>query len=203
VLKRELSEKFALGPDTGTVNRYIKMAEGAIDFEDYHINQRGRNEYEVKHRANEYIEYFDELAKGARNEGVAYVLEQDPGFKHLVYDLLYEGKFQNWRQIRELKRVYDNQEASELLNKARQEPDAELAEEHLRNAVAVARTRSAEQRELGANTRIESFVEFLEQLPPRAFRDNITPENLGRLLRALALVQPIVERVLEEKGAEQ
>lgn len=205
-LKRQISEKFALGPDTSTVNRYIKMAEGAIDFEDHHINQRKLPEFEVKHRANEYIEWFDELAKGSTNEGVAYVLEQDPGFKHLVYELMYDGKFQNFRQIRELKKIYENQEASELLGKARKEDDPELAEEHLKNAMSIARTKTVEQRELGANTRIETFVEFLEELPPKAFRDRIKTENLQKLLAALRLVEPIVqsviaERVLETGGA--
>jgi hypothetical protein len=200
-LKRQISEKFALGPDTTTVNRYIKMAEGALDFEDYHINQRKLPEFEVKHRANEYIEWFDELAKGAKNEGVAYVLEQDPGFKHLVYELMYDGKFQNFRQIRELKRIYENQEASELLERARNEENAEVAEEHLKNAMSIARTKSVEQRELGANTRIESFAEFLEELPPRAFRDRVKTENLKRLLDALKLVEPIVRRVMEERAA--
>jgi hypothetical protein len=199
-LKRQVSEKFALGPDTTTVNRYIKMAEGAEDFEDYHINHRKLPVYEVKHRANEYIEWFDELAKGAKNEGVAYVLEQDPGFKHLVYELMYDGKFQNFRQIRELKRIYENQEASELLKKAREEPDPELAEEHLKNAMSIARTKTAEQRELGANTRIETFVDFLEELPPKTFRDKVKTENLQRLLAALKLVEPIVSKVLKERA---
>jgi hypothetical protein len=201
-LKRQISEKFALGPDTGTVNRYIKMAEGAIDFEDYHINIRKVPEFEVKHRANEYIEWFDELAKGkgTKNEGVAYVLEQDPAFKHLVYELMFDNKFQNFRQIRELKRIYDNQEASELLEKARKEDNQEVAEEHLKNAMSIARTQVVEQRELGANTRIENFVEFLEGLPPRSFRDRVTVKNLQRLLDALKLVEPMVTMVMKEKA---
>jgi hypothetical protein len=199
-LKRKVSEKFALGPDTTTVNRYIKMAEGAEDFEDYHINHRKLPVYEVKHRANEYIEWFDELAKGAKNEGVAYVLEQDPGFKHLVYELMYDGKFQNFRQIRELKRIYENQEANELLKKAREEDNVEVAEEHLKNAMSIARTKSVEQRELGANTRIETFAEFLEELPPKTFRDKVKTENLQRLLAALKLVEPIVSKILQERA---
>ena len=202
-LKRQISEKFALGPDTSTVNRYIKMAEGAIDFEDYHINVRKIPEFEVKHRANEYIEWFDELAKGkgTKNEGVAYVLEQNPAFKHLVYELMFDNKFQNFRQIRELKRVFENQEASELLEKARKEDNQELAEEHLKNAMSIARTQVVEQRELGANTRIENFVDFLEGLPPKSFRDRVTVKNLQRLLDALKLVEPLVTMMLKERTA--
>jgi hypothetical protein len=203
VLKRQISEKFALGPDTATVSRYIKMAEGAIDFEDYHITERKLPEFEVKHRANEYIEWFDELAKGkgAKSEGVAYVLEQNPVFKHLVYELMYDGKFQNFRQIRELKRIFENQEASELLERARKEPNQEVAEEHLKNAMSIARTQEVEQRQLGANTRIEGFVTFLEGLPSKAFRDLVSAKNLQRLLDALKLVEPIVSTVLKERAS--
>ena len=76
----------------------------------------------------------------------AHALRQDETFKHAVFDLLYDGKFRNWRQIRELKLIYDNTEAREALEKARKEPDPELAEDHLENAMTIARSRRAELR---------------------------------------------------------
>lgn len=193
-LKRELSKKFALGPDTGVVNRYLKMVEWANEFEEYHINQCNRDEFAVKHQANRYFQYFDELAKGAGPGGVAHALSQSDAFKHLVFDLLYQGKFQNWRQIRELKHVFENEEARGVLQRAREATDPEDGAEHVDNALAIARAGQAEQREVGANTRIESFVKWLEQLPMRAFRDSIKPENLKRLLRALKLVEKQAEK---------
>lgn len=196
-LKRGLSKKFALGPDTSVVNRYLKMVEWATDFEDYHINKKLRDEFEVKHRANRYFQYFDELSRGATTGGVASALGRDEGFKHLVFDLLFEGKFKNWRQIRELKLIYDNEEAQEALGRARGESDPEIAEEHLENAITIARSKQAEMREIGANTRIESFVKWLEELPVRAFRDNIKRENLRRLLKALRLVEKQATAVLD------
>ena len=198
-MKRELSVRFALGPDTSVVNRYLKMVEWANQFEAYHTIERKRDTYEVKHRANRYFQYFDELAKGTSPGGVAYALNQDDGFKHLVFDLLYDGKFRNWRQIRELKLINDSQEARDALNRARMEPDEELAEEHLENAFAIARSRRAEAREVGVNTRIESFCTWLEEVPPRAFRDAVSLENLRRLHRALSLVDGLVSRVLAER----
>ncbi|MGH9904909.1 MAG: hypothetical protein ACRD8U_04900, partial [Pyrinomonadaceae bacterium] len=164
-LKRSLSRKFALGPDTSVVNRYLKMVEWATEFEDYHINQKLRDEFEVKHRANRYFQYFDELSRGAGPGGVAHALGRDEGFKHLVFDLLFDGKFKNWRQIRELKLIYDNEEAREALGRARAENDPETAEDHLENAIDIARSIQASMREVGANTRIESFVKWLEELP--------------------------------------
>ncbi len=200
-LKRELSVRFALGPDTAVVNRYLKMVDWATEFELYQISQNNRDTYEVKHRANRYFQYFDELAKGTRPGGVAYALEQDEAFKHLVFDLLFDGKFRNWRQIRELKFIYENEEAREALGRARKEPDAEIAEEHLENAMALARSQRAEMREIGANTRIEAFVKWLEDLPVKSFRDAIRPENLRRLLKALKLVETHAETILSEANS--
>ncbi len=201
-MKRELSKKFALGPDTSVVNRYLKMVDWATEFEDYHINQKRRDTYEVKHSSNEYFQYFDELSRGEKPGGVAYALNQDDGFKHTVFDLLFDNKFRNWQQIRALKLISDNQEARELLAQGRNEIDLDLAEDHIDNAIAVARSQRAETRELGANTRIESFVKWLEELPTRAFRDQIKPENLQRLLDALKLVEPMVATILRERGVE-
>lgn len=199
-MKKALSTKFALGPNTHEVNRYLKMVEWAKAFEEYHINVRGKDTYEAQHRASKEFQYFDELAKGATTEGVAHALRQDEGFKHTVFDLLYDGKFKNWRQIRELKLIHGNEEAREELAKARREPDKELAEDYLENAVAIGRTKKAELRELGANTRIESFVAWLEELPLRAFRDRITKENLQRLREAFKLVDVQATAILDEAG---
>lgn len=199
-LKRELSQKFALGPVTTTVNRYLKMVSWADGFEDYHVNEKRRNEFQVKHQANRYFQYFDELAKGER-QGVAHVLRHDDAFRKTVFDLLFQDKFRNWKQIRDLKHIHENEEAREELRKARDVDSVDAAEEHLENAVDIARTRRAEARTLGANTRIESFVKWLEELPVKAFRDQIKPENLRGLLRALRLVERQSAAVLGDEAS--
>jgi hypothetical protein len=197
-MKRELSERFALGPNTAAVNRYIKMVGWALDFEEHHTVTRRRDPYEVQHRASRYFQYFDELAKGERSGGVAAKLRQDDALRELVFDLLFEGKFRNWRQIRDLKYVPEDADALDELRKAREVSDLTEAQEHLDDAISIARTRRAEVRSVGANSRIEVFVDWLEQVPPKAFRDQIRPENLRRLLRALRLIGPMAEEVLGE-----
>jgi hypothetical protein len=199
-MKRELSRRFALGPDTATVSRYLKMVAWAQEFEDHHISRRDRDPYEVQHRASRYFQYFDELAKGERPGGVAYALKEDDRFRDLVFDLLFDGKFRNWRQIRDLKYVYNDEDAYDELKKAREADDIDDGQEHLDNAVSIARLRRGETRSLGANTRIEQFVSWLEDLPVSAFRDTIRPENLRKLHRALALVSKQVEAVLGGSG---
>lgn len=198
-LKKDLSRRYALGPDSGTVNRYLKMVEWANQFEEHHIQERKRDKFEVKHKANRYFQYFDEMAKGTSAGGVAHSLNQDDGFRRLVFDLLFDGKFRNWRQIRELKYISENDEAKEEIRRAREEADLDTAEERMENAISIARTKRAEARTLGANTRIEAFVKWLEDLPVKAFRNEIRPENLKRLLEALRLVERQAAAVLEER----
>jgi hypothetical protein len=199
-MKRELSKKYALGPETAVVNRYLKMVEWASDFEDHHINCRNQDPFAVKHSATRYFQYFDELSKGGQPGGVAWSLEQDDTFKRTVFDLLFDDKFQNWRQIRALKHVYSTPESRDVLAKAHEEPDLERAQEFVEDAIAIANTKRAEVRSMGSNIRIETFSKWLEEVPPRTLRDEVRPENLQRLLSALQLVRPIVEQSLTAKG---
>jgi len=198
-LKRALSMKFALGPDTAVVNRYLKMVDWAIDFEDHQINTRDRDEYTVKHRADKEFQYFDELSKGTKPGSVAYSLTQDEAFKHLTFDLLFEDKFKNWKQIRALRYIYDNDEARDILKKALAEPDVEEAEEFVDQACSTAHLKKAENRSVGANTRIEVFVKWLEELPISAFRDVISKQNLRRIVSAFKLAEQQARAILEEE----
>lgn len=200
-LKRELSRKFALGPDTAVVNRYLKMIDWANDFEEYLIQERSRDEYEVKHATNTYFQYFDEMAKGAKPGGVAHTLVQDESFKHLVFDLLFQGKIKNWTLIRKLKYLDEDvrQGLIEALNmEVHNETELETAQDKVEETLDAAHARNAEVRQVGANARIESFVKFLEELPVKAFRDLITPQNLRRLIKALKLVQGHAKAILGE-----
>ena len=202
-MKRQLSQKFALGPDTTTVNRYLKMIEWVVDFEEYHINQKKRDPYEVKHRADRYFQYFNELTSGeTKHGGIAFTLNQDDGLKHTVFDLLLDDKFTNVLQVRALKQTLNNPESRELLARARNESDLDLAQDYIQDAITTANLQGAQRRAVGADSRIESFVKWLEELPPRAFRDQIKPENLEGLLKALKLVEPMVKEILRERGIE-
>src|SRR5207248_6473530 len=77
VLRRQLAKKFALLNDMARINRYIKMVEWVIEFEDYHVSVKHRDPHEAKHRADYYFQYFDELSKGAKPGSVAVTLDRD------------------------------------------------------------------------------------------------------------------------------
>jgi hypothetical protein len=178
------------------------MISWANEFEDHHINVRNQDPFTVKHAASRYFQYFDELSKGEKAGGVAWSLNQDEHFRQIVFNLLFDGKFENWRQIRALKYVAESDEARDILARAHREPDVISAQEHVESAITLANVKRAEQRSLGANLRIETFTKWLEEIPPRTLRDEVKPKNLERLLGALKLVEPLVRQVFQENGQE-
>ena len=190
-IRREIARKFALS--TNEVSRYISMVGLAHEFEDYQVVEQSKDSFAAKHRASEKFQYFDELNKGKSAGGVCWSLNQDDSFKHLVFDLLYDSKFQNWQKIRDLKYVYQNKDAVSILRKARDEPDVEAAQEEVDNAISLARMGRAEQRQTGANTKIRVFTEWFLKLPVKAFDPNksgsVTRENLRRLRSVLKHVE--------------
>lgn len=190
-LKRELSEKFALGPKIDVVNRYIKMVEWADDFESYLVTEQERDQYEVKHRANEKFEYFDELSKGDKAGGVAFTLGQNDHYKRVVFDLLFENKFRNWSLIRKLK--YFDDDVYKQLVEARDEKDIDVAEDKVDRALTDAHNRQRENRVVGAEARIDAFVKWMDSLPASAFQRDVARPTLQRLLDAVQLVGATVE----------
>jgi hypothetical protein len=192
-LRRTIARRFAIKTDR--VTRYINMVELTDEFEDYHVVERGKDKFAVKHKAEKYFQYFEELGKGRRN-GILQTLNDDEGFKSLVYDLLYDDKFKNWAQIRELKSVYNDDDAMLYLREAADLKGKE-AQVKVETAIAMAKASREIERKVGANKRVEIFVNWLENAPVKIFRpgppDALTHENLTRLYQALKLVESYVE----------
>lgn len=193
-IRKEIARKFALATDE--VSRYTGMVELAAEFEDYHITARKKDKYAVKHKAEKYFQYFDELGKGRRN-GVLAALNEDDGFKKLVYDLLYDEKFKNWNQIRELRSVSQNDDALTYFREAGEVQTLNEARRLVDTGIALAKASRELERTVGANKRVEVFTNWLENAPVKIFspgpRESLTQENLDRLYRALKLVEGYVE----------
>jgi hypothetical protein len=201
-LKKALSRRFALGPRTDIVNRYIKMVQEADRFEEHQVEDRRNDPFEVKHRASEYFQYFDELTKG-KNDGVAAALGADDVLRGVVYDLLFQQKFISFNQIRDLRYVADDDQAIADLRKARDERDLDAGAQELRNVLARARALHSERRNTDPNPRIADFVQWLESLPVGAFRDSVKEENLEKLVLALKLTRGAAVQVLGEARVDE
>ena len=191
-MKRELAHRFGMGPDTAPINRYIKMMEWANDFEMFEAVVRERDVHAVRHQANRYFQYFDELSKGAKPGGVAYALGQDEALKHIAFDLLYDGKLASWMPIRGLKYVSESAEARSLLEDALAESDLETAHDLVDAAIKVARPIPGAGRG-DPNPRIEDFCRFLMALPLSAFKTKVTAESRKRLEEILEYIQGVFE----------
>lgn len=193
-IRKEIARKFALATDD--VTKAIGMTELASEFEDYHVLTRKQDEYAVKHKAEKYFQYFDELGKGRKN-GVLAALNEDEGFKDLVYDLLYDEKFKNWNQIRELKNVAKNEEALAYFREAAEQSNLKEAQRLIEVGIAAAKTSREIERTVSANKRVEVFTAWLENAPVRIFQpgppDALTQENLDRLYGALRLIEGYVD----------
>lgn len=199
-IRKEIARQFALSVDE--VSRYINMVKIAQEFEEYHVVERSKDPYATKHRSSDKFQYFDELNKGKSPGGVNWSLNQEDSFKHLVFDLLFDNKFTNWRQIRDLKYVAQNEDALEVLRKARDESDTEAAQEGVDDAIGIARSARAEQRQTGVNPRIRSFTEWFLNLPVKVFDPNEPGAVKQENLRGLADTLKLVERHLEPAAAE-
>lgn len=200
-IRQRIARRFALA--TSDVTRYLKMMQWADAFESHHVGDQGRDEFEVQHRTDDAFQYFDEMSKGYTDGGVADTLKQDDLLRRAVFDLLLHDRFKNWRQIRSLKLVAKNDDARKMLLEAAEEAAKEKSEETLDDAISMAKARTVEERVVGADTRIEQFVKWLRAVPVSGFVEQVSLENLRRLLDALELVKDVVAHAVKTKKVKE
>lgn len=157
-IRQEIGNAF--GIKTGAVTRYCRMVVWALDFEDYHREQ-DRDEVEIANRTNMLFQYFYELDSGRGEDKLAVKLRNDEGFRAIVFDLMFDGKFKNWAQIRELRRVYDSPEALDELKQAHRETSSSTGRVHVNQAIDLARQRSVALRQAGRGDELARITTWL------------------------------------------
>jgi len=196
-IKRDVAKKFGIRTDE--VTRYVKMVDWALEFEEYH-EANGRPPAEVAHRTNKYFQYFYELDSGRGDDKLATKLREDDGFKGLVFDLLYDGKFRNWTQIRDLRRVYQDDEARDLLAKAATTEHRETARQQVRESVEAARRHDIALKQIGVQDRVENFTKWLEtEATQKTWREHVSIDLLRRFLTAVRAAEGTVATVLADR----
>ncbi len=192
-VRQDLAKKYAL--KLNRLNLLLNMMKWVEKFEAYHIDKMGRDPHEVKHFAKNKFSYFKELYD------IREVLDQDDEYRELALDLLFQGKVKNWETVRHFRHHTDELEGD--LRRARAEPDVKKGKEMVTSAAYAAYQRFRDSRaSVGLNQRIESFVESLGKVPPKAYLDEnaVTTENLQALVTLCAMVQKNAEEALKARG---
>lgn len=159
-IRQDIAREF--GIKTAEVTRYCKMMVWALDFEDYHREQ-GRDEADIATRTSALFQYFYELDSGRGNDKLAVKLRDDDAFRAIVFDLMFDKKFKNWAQIRELRRVYENPEALDELKEAHSETSTAVGRERVGDAIDLARKRSAVLRQAGRADELARVTKWLNE----------------------------------------
>lgn len=161
-IRKDLAKRFALkGSRLGLLLNQMDWVE---KFEEYEIDERGKDPHEVKHLAKNKFSYFKELFD------IREVLDKDDEYRKLVFDLLFQGKIRNWETVRYLRHQSDQLESD--LRRARAEPDSQLGKEQVTLAANAAYQRFRDSKaSFGLSERIEAFTEFFEKVPPKTYLD--------------------------------
>jgi hypothetical protein len=114
-VKEQVADQFAI--DVTRVNRYLKMVDWADDFEQYHVDEKGRDRADVSYRTNDIFEWFYELDAGRQTDKLTKKLDLDEDLKSLVYDLMFDV-LDSGLQVRTLHKVVDDGQAVNFLEKA-------------------------------------------------------------------------------------
>lgn len=194
VIRREVATKFGL--KIANVTRYIRMVTWANEFREYHTEQE-RPETEIAHRTNRLFQYFYELDSGRGEDKLATKLQNDPAFKGLVFDLMYDDKFRNWSQVRELKKVVQLPAAVDLLRTAHASAHRETARQLVDDAVFEARKNSTTSRQAGIGEYLSKVTKWLTEDATVASMRTLDPDVLRGFYDAVRANHSTMKRALE------
>ena len=193
-IRQDVAKEF--GIRTAAVTRYCKMVVWAHDFQDYHREQ-DRDETEISNRTNALFQYFYELDSGRGEDKLAVKLRDDEGFRAIVFDLMFDGKFKNWAQIRELRRVYENPEAFDLLKKAHRETSSAVGRADVNDAVDLARQRSIALRQAGRADELARITKWLNDDATLAVLRKLDPDMLRDFRDAARAVDGMITSLVD------
>lgn len=193
-IRQKVARDFGIRTDQ--VTRYCKMIVWALDFEDYHREQ-DRDEVEIGNRANALFQYFYELDAGRGDDKLAAKFHADEAFRAIVFDLMFDGKFKKWEQVRELRRVYETPEAFDKLKEAHAETSTALGQAHVAEAIEKARHRSTVQRQAGRGDDLARVTKWLNEDVTMAILRKLDVTVLRDFRDAARAVDGMITQVVE------
>lgn len=202
VLRKEVADFFSI--QTSAVTRYLKMVRWAEDFQQYHIDEVGREEHEVVYRANENFQWFYEIDAGKSGEKLTEQLEADDELRAAVYDLMYDV-IDSGRLVRGLHKVIAEDEGVEQLVEASQlRFNGGGGTDEALDAVKrlVAESEMSRKKRLGLERHLKTLSASIDKLGSTAPDrwQNFGTEFLWDLKRAFSTALSTIEAELERRA---
>lgn len=210
-IRESVARYFAIKP--ADVTRYLKMVDWANDFEQYHIEEKGRDEADVRYKANDIFQWFYEIDAGVGNEKLTRRLDNDDELKEVVYDLMFDV-LDSGVQVRTLHKVVADDDALGFLTKAHDtftqapsgDTDAleevrETALELVKDAIEEAKRKSTQLRKtrLSFDSWLRTAVDKFGGTPPDYWQ-NLDTRLLVDLQRVLTSALGTIEGELKARG---
>jgi hypothetical protein len=209
-VREAVARHFAIKP--AEVTRYLKMVDWATDFEQYHVEEQGRDEADVRYRANDIFQWFYEIDAGVGNEKLTRVLDSNDELKEVVYDLVFDV-LDSGAQVRALHKVVADDDATAFLAKAHDtvsqaprsdRPQFEEARERsldlVKDAIEEVNRKSKQLRKtrLSLDSWLRGAVDKFGSTPPDYWR-NLDTDLLTNLQRVLTSSLGIIEGELKSR----
>ena len=209
-IREAVARHFAIKP--AEIGRYLKMVDWANDFEHYHVEERGRDEADVRYKANDIFQWFYELDAGRGNEKLTRRLDNDDDLKEVVYDLMFDV-LDSGVQVRTLHKVVADDDALAFLAKAHDtftqaagapdelEEAREKSLELVKDAIEEAKRKSTQLRKtrLSLDSWLRSAVDKFGSTPPDYWH-NLDAELLTDLQRVMTSALGTIEGELKSRG---
>jgi len=206
LLRESVAAHFAIKP--AEVTRYLKMVDWATDFEQYHVEEKGRDEADVRYKANDIFQWFYEIDAGRGNEKLTRRLDSDDALKEVVYDLMFDV-LDSGAQVRALHKVVADDDAVSFLTKAHDtwshDPESDEARgkalELVKDAIEEANRKSTQLRKtrLSLDSWLRGAVDKLGGTPPDYWR-NLDTELLTDLQRVMTSALGTIDGELKARG---
>lgn len=213
-IRESVARHFAIKP--AEVARYLKMVDWANDFEQYHVEEKGRDEADVRYKANDIFQWFYEIDAGRGNEKLTRRLDTDDDLKEVVYDLMFDV-LDSGAQVRTLHKVVADDDALAFLTKAhdtftqapREDVEAleearEKALELVNDAIEEAKRKSTQLRRtrLSFDSWLRTAVDKFGGTPPDYWH-NLDTGLLTDLQRVLTSALGTIDGELKSRAASE
>ena len=195
-IKQQVADFFAI--ETGDVSRYLNMVRWAEDFDAYHVEDGGKDQALVRHRANDIFQWFYEIQAGRGADKLTHKLDADEDLKKVVYDLMYDV-LDSGAEVRNLHKVIADEPSLKLLTQAHEEATTNVGEARKLVTAAIAEAaKNTPTKKVGFQQFLKTAVDRLGGAAPNSWQ-TVDTDLLKELRRVLPAALGIIAGELESR----